>query len=78
MKGPWIYVAPDGLPADFARIPVSHAKANVLVSVAGTPQAKEAMIANSIPQTATITRSTAALTVEYDVSDIRRVITAPW
>ena len=66
MKGPWTYVAPDKLPADFARIPVSHAKASVLVSVAGTPQAKEAMIAKSIPQTATVTRSTTALTVEYD------------
>lgn len=66
MNGPWTYVAADKLPSDFARIPVSHAKANVLVSVAGTPQAKEAMIANSIPQTATIARSTTALTVEYD------------
>lgn len=66
MKGPWTYVAPDKLPADFARIPIPHAKANVLVSVAGTPQTKEAMIANSIPQTATVTRSTATLTVEYD------------
>ena len=66
MKGPWTYVAPDKLPADFARIPVSHAKASVLVSVAGTPQAKEAMIATSIPQTATVTRSTATLAVEYD------------
>ena len=66
MRGPWAYVAPDKLPADFARIPVEHAKASVLVSVAGTPQAKEAMIANSIPQTATVTRSTANLTVEYD------------
>ena len=66
MKGPWMYVSPEKLPEDFARIPVSHAKANVLVSVAGTPQAKEAMIANSIPQTATVTRNTATLTVEYD------------
>ncbi len=66
MKGPWTYIASDKLPSDFSRIPVSHAKANVLVSVAGTPQAKEAMIANSIPQTATVTRSTAVLTVEYD------------
>jgi hypothetical protein len=66
MKGPWTYVAPDKLPSDFARIPVSHAKANVLVSVAGTPQAKESMIANSIPQTATVSRSSTALTVEYD------------
>jgi hypothetical protein len=66
MKGPWTYVAADKLPADFARIPVSHAKASVLVSVAGTPQAKEAMIANSIPHTETVKRSTATLTVEYD------------
>jgi hypothetical protein len=66
MKGPWKYIAADKLPADFARIPVSHAKANVLVSVPGTPQAKEALIANSIPQTATITRSAASLTVNYD------------
>ena len=66
MKGPWAYVAPDKLPVDFARIPDSHAKASVLVSVAGTPQAKEALIANSIPQTATATRSTTTLTVDYD------------
>lgn len=66
MHGPWTYVAPDKLPADFAQIPETHAKANVLVSVAGTPQAKEALIANSIPQTATVARSTTTLTVEYD------------
>jgi hypothetical protein len=34
--------------------------------VPGTPQAKEALIANAIPQTATITRSEAKLTVQYD------------
>jgi hypothetical protein len=66
MRGPWTYVAPDKLPADFARIPETHVKANVLVSVAGTPQAKEALIANSIPQTATVARSTTTLTVDYD------------
>jgi hypothetical protein len=66
MRGPWTYVASDKLPADFARIPETHAKANVLVSVAGTPQAKEALIANSIPQTATVSRSTTTLTVSYD------------
>ncbi|HJQ69007.1 MAG TPA: carbohydrate-binding family V/XII [Blastocatellia bacterium] len=66
MNGPWSYVAGGSLPADFARIPATHAKADVLVSVPGTPQAKEAMIANSIPQTATITRSAASLTISYD------------
>jgi hypothetical protein len=66
MKGPWEYVPGDKLPEDFAQIPSTHAKANVLVSVAGTPEAKEALIANSVPQTATITRSAATLTVNYD------------
>jgi hypothetical protein len=66
MNGPWQFVPAEKLPADFARIPENHAKANVLVSVAGTPQAKEALIANSIPQTATINRKTANLNVTYD------------
>lgn len=66
MNGPWQYVAGDKLPADFAEIPVAHNKAAVLVSVPGTPQATEALIADAIPQTATITRSAAALTVNYD------------
>lgn len=66
MKGPWQYVAGEQLPADFAEIPVAHKKAAVLVSVPGTPQAKEALIANAIPQTATITRNAATLNVNYD------------
>jgi hypothetical protein len=64
LQGPWAFV--ERLPADFARIPATHEKASVLASVAGTPQAKEALIANEIPQTATITRNAAALTVSYD------------
>lgn len=66
MRGPWTYVAPDKLPADFAHIPATHEKANVLVSVAGTPQAKEALIANSIPQTETVSRATTTINVSYD------------
>ena len=47
-------------------------KADVLASVPGTPQAQEGLIANSIPQTATITRSEAKLTVVYDgAADLR-------
>lgn len=66
MKGPWSYVSGEKLPSDFSRIPSTHAKAKVLASIPGTPQAKEALIANSIPQTATITKSIAALKVSYD------------
>src|SRR5271166_5840170 len=64
-NGPWTYVAAAGLPADFAKIPATNPKASVLVSVPGTLQAKEALIANEIPQTAAITRSTAKLNVTY-------------
>ncbi len=62
---PWTYVPGASLPPDFANIPDSNPKASVLVSVPGTLQAKEALIANSIPQTATITRSAATLNVAY-------------
>jgi uncharacterized protein (TIGR03000 family) len=65
-KGPWEYVANDQLPADFAKIPETHPKGDVLPSVAGTPQAQELRIANRIPQTATIKRSEAKLEVTYD------------
>ena len=68
MNGPWQYVSGEKLPADFAKIPATHQRASVLVSVPGTPQAKEALIANAIPQTATITRNTATFTVNYDGS----------
>jgi len=64
-KGPWSYVAGSNLPSDFAKIPASNPKASVLVSVPGTPQAKEALIANQIPQTATISRTAAQLAVTY-------------
>jgi hypothetical protein len=53
-SGPWSFVPANALPADFARIPLSSPAAVVLAAVAGTPQAQEAVIANSIPQTATV------------------------
>lgn len=66
LDGPWAYVAGSALPPDFARIPESSPKAGVLVSVPGTPQARESLIANSIPETQTVTRNAAGLTVNYD------------
>lgn len=64
-NGPWTFVSTTDFPADFAKIPQDSPKATVLASVPGTPESKEALIANSIPQTATITRSEAKLTVQY-------------
>ncbi len=65
LDGEWTYVANDALPADFAKISPEDPKASVLVSVAGTQQAKEAAIAATIPQTATVKRTTTAK-VSYD------------
>ena len=60
-QGPWAFVPPDRLPADFASIPLSHPKGTVLTSVAGTPQAQEATISANVPQTATVQRSSASM-----------------
>ncbi len=54
LGGPWSFVPANALPADFARIPKTAPAAVVLASVAGTPQAQEALIANSVPQTAVV------------------------
>lgn len=65
-KGPWTFVAPSRLPAAFAKIPPDSPKSGVLASIPGTPESKEALIANDIPQTATVARSQAKLNVQYD------------
>ena len=56
LTGPWTYVASTSLPPDFRRIPDDSPASIVLAAVAGTPQAQEAAITNSIPQTATVPR----------------------
>jgi hypothetical protein len=65
-EGPWEYVAHDKLPAAFAKIPETHPRGAVLASVPGTPQAKEALIDNSIPQTAEVSRTTATYSATYE------------
>jgi hypothetical protein len=65
-KGPWEYVPRDKLPADFAKVPETHPRGDLLASVPGTPQAEEAAIAGQMPQTATIKRSEARLEPIYD------------
>ncbi len=65
-KGPWSFVRPDQLPASFQDIPPDSAIGGVRTSVAGTPEAEEAVLAAAIPQTAAIKRSEAKLEVQYD------------
>jgi hypothetical protein len=58
LAGPWTFVASNALPPSFRQIPAKGTPASiVLASVAGTPQAQEAVIANSIPQTAAVGRT---------------------
>ena len=66
LAGPWSFVPPKSLPADFAKIPADHPMADVLMSVPGTTQAREAAIANQIPQTATVQRDVQPSPVAYD------------
>ncbi len=46
----------------------------MLASIPGTEQAREAVITNQIPRTATVRRSEAKLTVHYDGDPIFRPI----
>src|SRR5262249_30802607 len=66
LEGPWTVVRPDQLPAAFKDIPPASALGGVRVSVAGTPEAEEAMMDQFVPQTAAIERSKAKLEVKYD------------
>jgi hypothetical protein len=66
LEGPWTFVRSDQLPPSFAKIPPDSDMSHVLVSVAGTPQADDALANAQIPQTAAIKRSEAKLEVRYD------------
>jgi hypothetical protein len=67
LAGPWAFVPGKELPPDFAKIPDESPKENVKASVPGTPQAGEAVIANSLPETAAIKISEAKLPApKYD------------
>ncbi|HKU48296.1 MAG TPA: carbohydrate-binding family V/XII, partial [Burkholderiales bacterium] len=66
LTGPWSYVAGKALPAEFAKIPADHPMADVLISIPGTAQSREAAIANQIPQTATVQRDVQPSPVQFD------------
>ncbi len=64
--GDWKFAEPDDLPKDFAKIPEGSEMSSVRVSVPNTPEAQDALLEQSIPQTATIDRKEAKLEVSYD------------
>lgn len=60
--GPWQFVPSRELPGDIAAIPENSPKASVKASIAGTPQARDALMANAVPETTTINRHRTKLT----------------
>jgi len=65
-NGPWQYVDPANLPAEFAQIPATSAKENALASVPGTAQAQEALIADQVPQMAEVDPGDTSFTPDID------------
>ena len=65
LNGPWDYVAADKLPVAFSRIPPGSTKSEALAFVAGTAQAKDAVLEASVPTVATVKRD-ATIGVNYD------------
>jgi hypothetical protein len=63
--GDWTFREPDELPEDFAKIPEDSDISDVRPSVPGTPEAQDALLEQTIPQTATVDRST-TVEVEWD------------
>ncbi|MHC4956506.1 MAG: hypothetical protein ACYTGZ_21920 [Planctomycetota bacterium] len=66
LDGPWAYVPANKLPKAFAKIPEGSEVGDVRAFVAGTDEAKDAVMDAQIPQTAAIKREKPSLKVEYD------------
>lgn len=66
LDGPWQFIPGNQLPGDFANIPDNNPKENVKASVPGTQQAEEALIANSIPQSTAISRTSQMASPQVD------------
>jgi hypothetical protein len=66
LDGPWMFATPS-LPADFAQIPGNSPAAQVLASVPGTEEAKDAVLMAQIPTTVIVdpAAATAAVKVTY-------------
>ena len=62
----WSHVPNDELPEPFSDIPEDSVNGSVLSHVAGTEQAREAVLDNTIPQTAAIKRDDDSFSVDYD------------
>jgi len=62
----WTHVPNDQLPEPFGDVPEDSVNGAILSQVAGTSQARQAVLDNTIPQTAAIDRDDASFSVDYD------------
>jgi hypothetical protein len=63
--GDWKFTEPNNLPNDFSKIPAESDIGNVRTSVPGTEEANAAVLEQTIPQTATVDRTT-TVEVSFD------------
>jgi len=66
LTGPWAFQAADDLPQAFIDIPRDSDQADSRVYVAGTQEAKDAVLDAQIPQTAAVKRGEVDIEVTYD------------
>jgi len=66
MQGPWVFVKSDDLPTTFQQIPEDSNQADSRVYVAGTDEAREAVMDAQIPQTAAVSKGRVEIEVTYD------------
>jgi len=66
LEGPWTFNAADELPDAFNNIPTDSRQAESRVYVAGTDEAREAVMDAQIPQTAAVQKGSVDLEVSYD------------
>ncbi len=66
LNGPWTFRPSDQLPAAFAAIPVDSKQADSRVYIAGTDEAREAVMDAQIPQTAAVKKGSVDIEVTYD------------
>ncbi len=62
----WTFVSPEKLPVEFLKLPDDSPVASVRTNIAGTPEAKEAVLNNSVPRTTKVKRKFASLNVKFD------------
>ncbi len=66
LQGPWVFVKSDELPPAFQQIPDDSNQAESRVYVAGTDEAREAVMDAQIPQTAAVSKGRVEIDVSYD------------